>query len=136
VVCCVVALELFMCARSDRQEPRDSAPAPTGAALTGSERPAAGRDDRGASPTCVQRVRDVEAMFATRNRCKQASDCALVWPQCPFGCYGAIERSQVEELFRKIREYQRYCTNCHYRCTLLQSKDATCEQGVCRVPEQ
>ena len=109
-----------MCARSDRQDDRPLPPAVI---------------DSRKSPTCEQRFRAVEDLFATRNHCKQASDCELVWPQCPFGCYRAIERSHKDELFRLINEYLRHCTNCHYRCILLDSKDALCENGICKVPK-
>ena len=114
---CIAALGLCICARPD----------------SNSERPPPRRDP---SPTCEQRAQAVETLFATYNRCKQASDCQLVWPQCPFACYRAIERSRMDEVFRKINEYQRHCPRCQYRCTLLESKEALCENGICQVPKR
>jgi hypothetical protein len=92
-----------------------------------------GGDD---GPPTEQEIKtEFDAFVASHNRCVADTDCVLVSPECPLGCFAAVEsgsRVEVEEKAHElVRRYERGCScSCAYDCI---SAVAGCREGRCEV---
>ena len=76
-----------------------------------------------------------DTFVAENNSCAVDTDCAVVYPGCPLGCYDAVSTDAVDEAEaeadRILRIYRRPGRGCDYDCT--QNDPPTCEAGTCQV---
>lgn len=63
---------------------------------------------------------EFEAYVRSANACEQASECVLVSPGCPLGCFVAVRADRKADVERKAREliarYERGGRACAYGC--------------------
>jgi hypothetical protein len=85
----------------------------------------------GASEEDVQR--EFDEFVAERNRCSADTECVLVFPGCPLGCFVAVNAqfeavvaAKAEDL---IDDYERGGTRCDYGC--VQAGAVVCLDGRC-----
>src|SRR5262245_20975372 len=62
---------------------------------------------------------ELEQAVSTRNSCEHSTDCAVLTPGCPFGCYVGVARahaSEVEVLAEKLVGHNAPDCRCMYKC--------------------
>jgi hypothetical protein len=61
-----------------------------------------------------------EAFVNTANQCTEASECTIVTPGCPLGCFVSVRADRRAEVEAKahalVTEYQRWGAHCDYDC--------------------
>lgn len=71
------------------------------------------------------------------NSCAAPSDCAVIYPGCPLGCWAAVSSDSVGEAQAKAQQlidrYERGGRSCAYGC--VSTGEVTCEAGRCTVGE-
>ena len=75
---------------------------------------------------------EFEQAVSTRNSCEQSTDCAVLTPGCPFGCYVGVARahaSEVEVLAEKLVGSNAPDCRCMYKCPA--APQASCVHGIC-----
>lgn len=79
--------------------------------------------------------RDFDDYVATVNACEAASDCTLVFTDCPLGCFHAVrvdKKADVEaEAARLVNLYRAGGQSCAYDC--VQPGEVTCADQRCAV---
>ncbi len=76
----------------------------------------------------------VEASIEEAGYCTESSDCVVIYPGCPLGCFAAVNAAEVEDIEAKIERYHRQSSNnCIYDCA--PHADPFCENGQCIVEE-
>lgn len=87
----------------------------------------------GCAPSEEEIQSEFDAFVAERNRCEDASDCALATPGCPLSCFVYVHRAKVEEVEAKakalIEDYERLGATCEYDC--IEPPGTVCEQQRC-----
>ena len=77
---------------------------------------------------------DFDKALSEHNSCKKASDCAVLTPGCPFGCYVGVRSTDVAVVESRVRELVRRsgsdCT-CKYKC--VGTPRAACAKGKCAI---
>jgi hypothetical protein len=72
---------------------------------------------------------------ATANGCREASECTVIFTECPLGCFTAVRRDRKADVEGKAQElvarYRGSGGGCIYSCA--QPGALTCEEGTCRV---
>jgi hypothetical protein len=92
-----------------------------------------GRDD---ARMCQERNAAIcpafEKLVSEHNSCLSSSDCAVVTPGCPLGCYVAVRRSDVPVVESRARELVAEngpdC-RCMYKCP--PEPRPSCANGIC-----
>ncbi len=78
---------------------------------------------------------EFEAAVAEANDCVSSSDCVLIFPGCPLGCFTAVNRAREAEVRAKadelIADYERGGAACAYSC--IQPGALVCEGSNCAV---
>jgi len=75
---------------------------------------------------------DVTETIEVAGYCSEDSDCVVIYPGCPLGCYAAVNRAEVETVEAKIERYHNQQSNeCLYDCAA--PTDPWCEAGQCVV---
>ena len=78
---------------------------------------------------------DFDKAVAAHSTCKQSSDCVVLTPGCPFGCYVAVARTDAAEVERLAHELaSRIGSDCRcmYKCSA--APRASCAGGRCTIP--
>ena len=83
--------------------------------------------------------KDIHEQFreyvATANQCQAASECVLVVPGCPLGCFVAVRSERKADVEAKAREliahYMKDGASCIYEC--LAPGPVECVQSRCKV---
>jgi|SRR6516165_1694182 hypothetical protein len=93
-------------------------------------------DDSDKGTLCQEQNASLRAEFersvSTRNSCERSTDCAVLVPGCPFGCYVGVARahaSEVELLVKKLTGGNPPDCRCMYKCPA--APQASCAQGIC-----
>jgi hypothetical protein len=90
------------------------------------------------APSAEEVQREYDAYVSARNACSVDSDCAIVFPSCPLGCYTAVAvqyQAAVESKARElVDEYESQGQKCYYDCQAVQG--AVCTSGNCEVVVQ
>jgi hypothetical protein len=105
-------------------EPDDGGDAPPGSQL--------GQRPRGPEP--LQAVqREFEAYVATVNTCTADSECTVIFPGCPLGCFVAVPEARREQIEAKARAmvaaFAQGGSACVYNCAA--NGPATCTAQRC-----
>jgi hypothetical protein len=86
--------------------------------------------------TCQERNEAIrpafEKLVSEHNSCLRSSDCAVVAPGCPLGCYVAVRSSDVrivESRARELVEQNAPECRCTYKCT--PEPRPLCTNGTC-----
>jgi hypothetical protein len=77
---------------------------------------------------------EFEATVSEHNSCKTSSDCSVITPGCPFGCYvavRAIDVALVESRARELVSRNGSECRCMYKCT--QKPRSSCVHGRCTI---
>jgi hypothetical protein len=92
-----------------------------------------GRDE---APMCHERNAAIrpafEKLVSEHNSCLRSSDCAVVTPGCPLGCYAAERRSDVPNVESRARELVAQSgpdCRCMYKCPPEPSPSCTNEMA-------
>ena len=75
---------------------------------------------------------EFDKAVSEHNACRKASDCAVLTPGCPFGCYVGVRASDLAVVEARARELVSQIGSdcrCMYRCTA--KPRATCVHGKC-----
>ncbi len=87
----------------------------------------------GCAPSEEEVQDEFAAFIASRRGCEQDTDCAVVYPGCPLGCYVAVAEEHVEAVEKKARElvedYERAGRSCDYDC--MEPPEPVCRAGGC-----
>ena len=89
----------------------------------------------GCTPTGEEIQAEFDAAVADANHCGADTDCVLVHPGCPLGCYVAVNKdhqAEIAELAEDlIEDYESSGQACMYSC--MAPGEPRCEQGRCTV---
>jgi hypothetical protein len=92
----------------------------------------------GCAPSEEEVQREFEDFVETRQACAEDSNCAVVSPGCPLGCFVFVEQSQVSAVEQKARElideYESGGRRCDYGC--VAAGEPVCREGRCTGSEQ
>jgi hypothetical protein len=76
-----------------------------------------------------------EDFVAERADCEQDGDCAVIYTECPLGCYHAVNAEHAEEVEARaaelVAEYELWGRSCAYDC--VQHDEPRCMGGRCEV---
>lgn len=85
------------------------------------------------SPESVNR--DFDAYLDTVNSCVAASDCTVIFTDCPLGCFHAVRNDQKAdaeaEAARLVTRYRSSGQSCAYDCATPGA--VTCSQQRCAI---
>ena len=89
--------------------------------------------------SCARSEEDIQQEFdeviAASNDCSDASECTLVYPGCPLGCFVAVNTSKETEVEEKaaelIKSYESGGRACAYDC--IAPGPLECVSGKCAV---
>jgi hypothetical protein len=92
----------------------------------------------GACGISEERAEDQWSAFVEEhNECTDVSECAIVYPGCPLGCYEAVAQEHVSEAQteaqRIIDKYERGGRACAYSCA--EAPSLVCENQRCGFAE-
>ena len=89
----------------------------------------------GASEESVEA--DWNAFLSQNQSCEADTDCVVVYPGCPLGCYAAVSASSEAaanaEADRLIAKYERGGRACAYGC--VEAGEPVCSAGMCTLSE-
>jgi hypothetical protein len=77
---------------------------------------------------------EFDKAISEHNSCTKASDCAVLTPGCPFGCYVGVRSSDLVEVDARVRELVRGSKSdckCKYKCG--PTPRAACVKGKCAI---
>jgi hypothetical protein len=77
---------------------------------------------------------EFDKAVSEHNTCKKASDCAVLTPGCPFGCYVGVRASDLVVFEARARELVSQIGSdcrCMYKCT--SKPRASCVHGRCAI---
>jgi hypothetical protein len=76
---------------------------------------------------------EFDKAVAANGACTKSSDCAVLTPGCPFGCYVAVARMHAVEVERLPHELVGRAPDCRcmYKCTARPR--ASCVRGNCTI---
>ncbi len=75
---------------------------------------------------------DVEAAIEDAGYCTESSECVVIYPGCPLGCYAAVNTAEVGAIEKKIEKFHKQQgSECLYDCAT--HADPFCENGQCIV---
>ena len=86
--------------------------------------------------SAVLRV-EFEEIVSAHNQCKKSSDCEVLQPGCPFGCYVAVAKThlwKVSERADELAASAGHECRCKYRCRV--APRAVCVHGTCMTKER
>jgi len=93
--------------------------------------------DREKARICHEKTASLRAEFdkavALNGSCGSSSECAVLTPGCPFGCYVAVARThadEVERLAQNLADRNQDC-RCMYKCKARPL--ASCVRGTCTI---
>ena len=90
------------------------------------------------SPSEDEIREEFDAEVAASRACEQQSDCVVLSPGCPLGCWVVVSTAARERVARKAREliedYESGGATCEYDCT--EAPAVACSAGVCSAIEQ
>ncbi len=79
--------------------------------------------------------KEFAGVVAGANSCTAATDCALVMPECPLGCYAAVNASQASAVQRRaddiVKRYRSGGHACAYDC--IEPPPVACESAHCAM---
>src|SRR5262245_52152600 len=84
-----------------------------------SDRAAGGDDHRICREKRAALGPEFDKAVSEKNSCKSSSECAVLTPGCPFGCYVGVRRADLAAVQARVQELSSTlgadCT-CKYRC--------------------
>ena len=87
----------------------------------------------GCSPAREEVEKQFETFVNGANQCTAASECAVVTPGCPLGCFVAVRADRQAAVEAKARDliaqYERAGARCEYECVTV--GPLTCTDGRC-----
>ena len=73
-----------------------------------------------------------QRMMQQNQACEKDSDCELIMPGCPFGCYAAVSATSKESVQKKLADlHKRLSPRCVYRC--VGPPTVECRQRSCAL---
>ncbi len=87
----------------------------------------------GCVPSEEEIQEEFDAFTASRRGCEQDTDCTVVSPGCPLGCYEVVAKEHAAAVEKKahelIADYERRGQTCDYSCT--EPPEPRCNDGQC-----
>lgn len=83
---------------------------------------------------CDEKVNQIKNLIHNSKQCQSHLDCDIVYLNCPFGCFGAINIKQEGIIREAIKEHRKMsCTFCNYRCSSKKGFTSLCNNGMCET---
>jgi hypothetical protein len=91
----------------------------------------------GCAPSAEEIQEEFDAEVARSRACEQVSDCVVISPGCPLGCWVVVSAAAQDRVSRKAREliedYESGGAACDYGCT--EAPAVACLAGACSAAE-
>jgi len=92
-----------------------------------------------AATACGPSSEQIQSQFQERvdqsQACENVSDCSLIYPGCPLGCYVAVRADLADELSayaaQLISDYESGGVSCAYGC--MEPGELVCLEEVCSI---
>lgn len=92
-----------------------------------------------AATACGPSAQEIQSQFQERvdqsQACETASDCSLIYPGCPLGCYVAVRADLADELSayaaQLISDYESGGVSCAYGCA--EPGELVCSESACAL---
>ncbi|MFH1809349.1 MAG: hypothetical protein ABIJ09_11435 [Pseudomonadota bacterium] len=78
---------------------------------------------------------DFDAYVEENASCQSADACAVIFTECPLGCFHAVRTDRVEQVRQRadelVAEYEMWGQACAYDCVM--AGEPSCQDGLCHV---